>query len=177
MDKKIIIMLLLLVGAGAVYFKFQQGQQAAQPQQVQPQTEFQPFPQTDTPPPVEPPKTEEVLKEVSSYDEAVSLAKKHHRPIFLYFGAEWCHWCKKMKSETLSDAEVKAKLGKEYVVCFIDTDQDKATARKYRVSGIPAYMVVSESETVVVRDSGYKSKSEFLAWLRPKTVSKLEDKP
>jgi len=81
-----------------------------------------------------------------------------------------------MKSETLSDAAVKYKLGKEYVTCLIDTDKDRATARKYKVSGIPAYMVIDTSETVVVRDSGFKSKHDMLIWLRPKNVSLLEDK-
>jgi hypothetical protein len=79
-----------------------------------------------------------------------------------------------MKADTLSQPEVKEKLGKEYIVCFIDTDKDKATARKYKVTGIPAYMVVASDETVITRASGFKNKAEFLDWLRPKMVSDID---
>jgi len=176
--KKILIAALLLVGAGALYVKY--GKHNDVP--VKPPTKMTdpvtpPVAPPVTPPPVVPPVAPpEVLANFSNYQEALAAAKKHNRPIFLYFSAEWCGWCKKMKSETLSDAAVKYKLGKEYVTCLIDTDKDRATARKYKVSGIPAYMVIDTSETVVVRDSGFKSKHDMLIWLRPKNVSLLEDK-
>lgn len=177
-SNKILIATLLLVGAGALYVKY--GKHNVVP--VKPPTEMtDPVAPPVTPPvttPVVPPPVTapEVLANFSDYQEALAAAKKHNRPIFLYFGAEWCGWCKKMKSETLSDAAVKDKLGREYVTCLIDTDKDRATARKYKVSGIPAYMVIDTSETVVVRDSGFKSKDDMLTWLRPKNVSLLEDK-
>lgn len=127
------------------------------------------------PPQVETPPADVLSKTYTSYAEAVEAAKSLKRPIFLYFGAEWCGYCKKMKSTTLADTEVKDKLAKEYVPCIIDTDKDRATARKYKVSGIPAYMILSPDETIMARTSGMKSKEEFLEWLKPKTVSFLEE--
>jgi len=179
--KKVLVAVLLLVGAGALYVKF--GKHIVAP--VKPPVEMNdPIITPPVAPPVVPdvakppiipeiPEISEILASFSNYQEAIAAAKKHNRPLFLYFGAEWCGWCKKMK-ETLSSPEVKDKLGKEYVTCLIDTDKDRATARKYKVSGIPAYMVVDGSETVVIRDSGFKSKDDMLVWLRPKNVSLLE---
>ena len=86
----------------------------------------------------------------------------------------WCTWCKKMKSTTLADPAVKDKLSKEFVVCYIDTDKDKTTARKYNVRGIPAYMLVSSEEKVLSSASGYKPKEEFVSWLAPKNVSLID---
>lgn len=177
--KKILIAALLVVGAGALYVKF--GKQNATPVKppveiVDPVTPPVVTPPVVTPPVVPPVTPEVILDTFSDYKEALAAAKKHNRPIFLYFGAEWCGYCRKMKSETLSDAAVKEKLGKEYVTCIIDTDKDRSTARKFKVSGIPAYMVIDSSETVIVRDSGFKSKDDMLMWLRPKNVSFLDEK-
>lgn len=116
----------------------------------------------------------EKLNYVSSYPEALKLAKKHKREILLYFGAEWCSFCKKMKNETILNKEVTTKLCKEYVVCLIDVDQDKTTTNKYSVSGIPTYMVVNSQETILIRDSGFKAPANFLYWLQPKNVSLIE---
>jgi thiol:disulfide interchange protein len=171
--KKVLVVLLLFVAAAVLFWKFGTPRgPGPQPQQlgiVKP-----PDDKPGTPPDVKPQPKPEVLKDFTNYNEALAAAKQHKRPLFLYFGAEWCHWCKKMKADTLSTPEVKDKLGKEYVVCYIDTDKDKATARKYKVVGIPAYMVIASDETVITRASGFKSKAEFLDWLRPKLVSDID---
>ena len=125
----------------------------------------------EVPPETPPEKPPELLKNFATYSEALEASKKYNRPMFLYFKANWCGWCHKMSDETLSQPEVKERLGKEFVVCIIDTDVDKTTARKYQVTGIPSYMVVSSNEVALIRDSGFKSKSDFLQWLKPKNVS------
>lgn len=116
---------------------------------------------------------EESLKYCESYDEALEVAKKHKRSIFLYFGAPWCGYCVKMKSETLNDKEVMEKLSKEYVVYIVNTDVDKTTTRKYGISGIPQYLIINDDESIVVKDSGFKPKQDFISWLNPKKVSFL----
>jgi len=170
--KKILIVLLLFVVAAVLFWKFGLTRQAPQqPQQlgiVKPPDE-KPGP---TPPDVKP-QPPVVLKDFTNYAEALAASKQHKRPVFVYFGAEWCHWCKKMKADTLSAPEVKDKLGKEYVVCYIDTDKDKTTTRKYKVIGIPVYLVIASDETVIARSSGYKTKTEFIDWLKPKMVSDI----
>ena len=127
-------------------------------------------------PPEKPP---EILKDFTSYDEALKASKTYNRPIFLFFKAEWCGWCHKMKNETLSDAEVKDKLSKEYIVCIIDTDKDKVTTRKYQILGIPVSLVINSSETVLLKTSGNMPKKEFLDWLKSvsyvKNVSFIKD--
>lgn len=116
----------------------------------------------------------QVSKVYTKYAEALEASKALKRPIFLYFGADWCAYCKKMKSTTLADASIKEKLSKEYVPCFIDTNEDRATSRKFRVAGIPAYMIVDSEETILSRSSGYKDKEQFLEWLKPQNVSFIE---
>jgi thiol:disulfide interchange protein len=98
------------------------------------------------------------LKEVKSYADAITVAKGQKKQVFLYFGATWCGPCKHMKETTLKDANVKNALT-AYVVWMVDTDNDRATATKYGVSGIPAYMVVDPNTEKAVRQPSHSGGS------------------
>ena len=128
--------------------------------------------------PKEEPKQEELKKEVladaKTYSEALKMSKEHNRPIFLFFGAHWCHWCQQMRNGTLSDSEVKNKLATEYIVYFVDTDKHRNLARKFKISGIPVSMIISEDEKEVAKHSGAMSKQDFMNFLSEKPKDSQE---
>jgi thioredoxin-related protein len=99
-----------------------------------------------------------------TYSEALELAKKTDRNIFVYMGATWCSWCEKMSSTTLEDLQVKEALSK-YIVLHIDVDKDLSIAKKFHVKGIPAYLVIDKNENIIKRNSGYKNQKQFIHWL------------
>lgn len=99
-----------------------------------------------------------------TYKEALELSKKTNKPMFLFFHADWCKWCKKMESETLSDAKVKEALS-SYIVFYVDADNEKDVAEKYNVGGLPSYYVADGSEAVKKEGSGFKNVNQFLSWL------------
>lgn len=129
---------------------------------VTPQPQPTPEPIPDTTPKKVAPRT------VNTYAEALTASKESGCNIFLYFGAPWCGYCEQMKSTTLVNSEVTEKLSKNFVVLIINTDEDKATARKFGVRGIPAYMVVNSEGNVLRKTTGYKPAKEFLKWLGDK---------
>ena len=59
----------------------------------------------------------------TSYEEALQIAQKQNKQVFLFFHASWCSWCEKMKDETLSDVEVKTALSK-YVVYHVNIQKE-----------------------------------------------------
>jgi thiol:disulfide interchange protein len=117
---------------------------------------------------------ETIKTTAESFKEALELSKKHDKPIFVYFGANWCYWCKKMKTDTLNEKDVKNKLDKEYITVFIDTDKDKETTQKFKVSAIPDYMILSSDEIVLKRATASKSKKDFLDWLKSEKTSRIK---
>ena len=166
----ILVIFLSLVLAVVVYNRVSQKFVAPKPPVSNLEDELLTVP--DKEPVAEEPKTEEIkielLAEAKSYSDALKMAKEHKRPMFLYFGAPWCHWCEQMRTGTLSDSEVKNKLAKEFVVYFVNTDKHKQLARKYRISGIPVSMIVNEDEKEVAKHSGAMSKQEFMDFLNEK---------
>lgn len=99
-----------------------------------------------------------------SMDEAIAQAKNESKKIFLYFGAEWCPPCKMMKANIFPADKVKEAL-ENYVVLFVDADENRPLAIKYQVAGIPAFMIVDENGKVLKRHSGLLSENQMSDWL------------
>lgn len=104
----------------------------------------------------------------SNYIKALEAGKKTHKPILLYFKADWCGWCKKMEVDALAKPSVRNVLSK-YVYCVIDSDKEKEIAQKYKVTTIPAYVVINSNEEVLKSGKGYKTESAFLLWINSKS--------
>jgi len=100
----------------------------------------------------------------SSYNDAIQQSGELGMPIFVYFEADWCSWCKKMKSETLSNSGVQ-EIMKNYILVQVDTDQDQETTRKFGVRALPSYVITNCNETKLKNGEGFKSASDFAPWL------------
>ena len=87
--------------------------------------------------------------------------------VFVDFSAAWCSWCTKMDEDVFPDARVKAAL-LEFVPIQLDTDNagGHAVAARYRVNGLPAYLLVNGNGELVGQFDGYMPVDVFLARLR-----------
>lgn len=108
-----------------------------------------------------------------SYSEALKVSGETGRPVLAFFTADWCTWCRKMKSETMPNGQVQAVL-KNYVLVYVDTDKDRAPANKFGVTGLPSYVITNYKEEKLKFDSGYKNAGSFANWLND---SSLFDQP
>jgi len=104
------------------------------------------------------------LVEFKSYPEALAAAKASGKPLFLYFGAEWCPPCRQMKAVTFKDADVIARLA-DFVVCIIDVDDHMDLAKQYKVGPIPTFFLVSADERPISTHVGFLDPEQFIAWL------------
>lgn len=101
---------------------------------------------------------------VLTYDEAMQKSKELDRPVLLVFGAEWCKYCTKMKSETFSQDSVKEVL-KKYIVSHVDVDKNPKIGAKYSVKSLPYYVITNSSEQDLKRGKGFMAADEFIKWL------------
>ena len=81
----------------------------------------------------------------------------------LYFGADWCPPCQKMK-QLFKDEEVKKLLDK-YDFKMYDYDRDTDLAKKYNVQYLPT-TIIKDGETILYRRSGYIAKETLMEILK-----------
>lgn len=101
-----------------------------------------------------------------SLDEALKRSADEGKPVYVHFGAEWCHWCKKLEEECYVDADCIAALA-NFVPVRVDTDNSPDLAKKYEVGGIPQILFLDAEGNVVYRPSaGYRPPADFVKLLQ-----------
>ena len=109
-----------------------------------------------------PPQVEQIV--ARDYQDALKKSGEKGMPIFAYFEADYCHWCKKMKSEVLTDGQVQAMM-KNYIIVNIDAQKERSTLRKFGISGLPSYVITNVNEKNLKKGQGYMSTDKFVHWL------------
>lgn len=99
-----------------------------------------------------------------TWKQALELAAKQKKLIFLDIYATWCGPCKKLKSNTFSNNRV----GKYFNSTFINVSLDgeigegEMLASKYNISGYPALFFIDGNGEVIVQDEGYHDAQELI---------------
>ena len=78
-----------------------------------------------------------------NWNEALQLAKKDNKLIFLDIYATWCGPCKKLKANTFSNKEVGRFFNKNFINVALDGEQgDGATlASQYNLTSYPSLLL------------------------------------
>ncbi|MHB1461042.1 MAG: thioredoxin family protein [Armatimonadota bacterium] len=97
------------------------------------------------------PRKENGIKMEQYTPAAVDKAIKAKKPVAIFFTAEWCGYCQKLKAETFTDKKVQAK-AKKMVFLLADmtdknstTPDESAAAEKYGIQGFPTTILISKS--------------------------------
>lgn len=100
---------------------------------------------------------------------AEETKEKALRPLLLDFSATWCGPCRQMRPEI-------ARLKKQGLpIKEIDIDQSPALAARYRITGVPAFLMVDEEGRVLERTEGAQSAQAILSLYR-KAQSHLRER-
>ncbi len=73
----------------------------------------------------------------NEYSKGLELASAQDKPVFLYFHADWCTYCQKLKQTTFADAGVIQALHQDFVPVSVDVDKKRDLARNWNVRGLP----------------------------------------
>ena len=101
-------------------------------------------------------------------DEALAKAKAEGKLIYACFsGSDWCHWCKKLEEEVLSNPLFVVGVMDDYVLAFIDSPQNKALlsdhakaeneqlTKKYGIRGFPTALSL-DGDGKKIGKTGYR---------------------
>ncbi len=100
------------------------------------------------------------------YAQGMELAKSQNKPIFLYFHADWCTYCTKLKKTTFRDKAVLKYLEDNFVSITVDTDKDKKLATEWRVKGLPTLWFLKPDNSKISSIPGYVEAKQFLQILK-----------
>ena len=92
--------------------------------------------------------------EVENYEDAIDLAVKDSRRVYLVFKGQSCPWCD-TQAETLSTPEAAAAMGR-VVLCFIDAGKRRDLVRKYGVTAVPDHHLLDSEGNSIRSSVGYK---------------------
>jgi thiol:disulfide interchange protein len=108
-----------------------------------------------------------------TWDEALALAKKEKKLVFLDVYATWCGHCKKIKRTTFVNEEVVSYYNQTFVNVSLDGEQEVGASlrKKYELRGYPALLFIDSDGNIVHQEKGYKNPEDFLA-IGKKAISK-----
>lgn len=104
--------------------------------------------------------------EWQDYTQGMALAKKQDKHIFLYFHADWCTYCRKLKATTFQDKKVLAYLKDNFISIPVDTDKEQVLSKQWKVRGLPTLWFLKPDNSKISSLPGYVDEKQFLDILK-----------
>jgi thiol:disulfide interchange protein len=102
----------------------------------------------------------------NDYTPGMTRAKNQEKNIFLYFYAQWCTYCTKLKQTTFVDKKVQAYLDDHFISISVDTDQNQTLSRNWQVTGLPTMWFLTPEGDRISSLPGYVDGPQLLHILR-----------
>lgn len=100
-----------------------------------------------------------------TYGEA-QRQKDGERKFFIYFHADWCAYCHKLKKNAFADRSIIEYLNENYIPVIVDTDKEKRLADRFGVQGLPDLRFLTPGGEDIARWPGYIEKDHLLNMLQ-----------
>ena len=100
------------------------------------------------------------LNWLHDYDDALVLAKKENKNIYLFIGADDCVHCERFKKLTLSKKEVMDTLKEEYIPLFLNRDRHNIPKR-FVTQGVPRHYFLTPQGEIIHADAGSREPAGF----------------
>ena len=100
-------------------------------------------------------------KWINDYDKALKLAKKEDKNIYLFIGADRCHFCKKFKITTLSNKEVMIKIKEDFIPLHLNRDHH-FIPDKFEKFGAPRHYFLNSNGKIIYESAGAYGPACFL---------------
>ena len=86
---------------------------------------------------------------------AHKVAVRDNKPLLIVFGAEWCHFCTKLETETLAHPALARYINTTYVPVHLDFDKDERVREILEVERLPCTILLTKDAEILDRFDGY----------------------
>lgn len=99
-----------------------------------------------------------------SWDQALQLAKKENKLIFLDIYATWCGPCKQLKKRTFSNAEVGNIYNQNFINVAFDGEKGdgKMLMQKYNLRSFPSLLFIDGNGKVYGQTVGFHNSNQLI---------------
>jgi len=110
-----------------------------------------------------------------TWEEALALAKKEKKFLFVDFYAEWCGPCKLMERDVFTDYYVAAFYNEKFINYRVDVDKGEGPVlkKKFQIRAYPSLYFISHTEEVIEKREGYHGSQSLIRY--GKKVLRIED--
>jgi thioredoxin-related protein len=99
---------------------------------------------------------------VKGFKAGAQLAASTHKPMLLFFTAEWCRYCHKMAADAFINPDV-CQLADHFICVEIDADAEPEVCSHFAVQGYPTVLFISPTGTPLNRLVGQKPGRQLLS--------------
>jgi len=92
------------------------------------------------------------------YDKALAQAKKEHKNVYLFVGADKCKYCERFYKYTLSDKQVIKDMKKKFVLLYMSRDQHDIP-KQFERYGVPRHYFLTPTGKIIHTDQGSREKA------------------
>lgn len=90
---------------------------------------------------------------VGGFRHGLQLARDQHKPMLVFFTAEWCHYCHQLANEAFVQDEV-VEMSRQFVCVLVDADAEPDVCRQFHVRGYPTIQFLSPRGVALNRVTG-----------------------
>ena len=110
-------------------------------------------------------KTQGVIFQNITFNEALKKAKDENKLIFMNVYAVWCGPCKMLKNTTFKSAQVADLLNKNFINLDIDAEKGEGIelAERYNVEAHPLMLLIDANGKVIKSILGYRKDAQLLS--------------
>ena len=88
-----------------------------------------------------------------NYDNALASAKKEHKMVYLFIGADICKHCDRFKEQTLSNKDLIKKMREDYILLYMSRDQHDIPDR-FEQYGVPFHYFLTPEGKIIAEVQG-----------------------
>ncbi len=99
---------------------------------------------------------------VRDWDSALVRAQREGKPLFVYFHAQWCTWCRFYQAETLERPRVASLLASHFVPLLLHADQRRDHFIRLGGRGLPYTVWLDADGTTRLRFTGHVAAEDLM---------------